>query len=580
MALTLRSVKGSQLTWDELDANFTGLANGSNMAGVFAPPGDVTAGGNMSGANLSGTNTGDQDLSVTLSGDVTGTGTGSITTTVADGVITYAKIQDVTDERLLGRSAGSDGPVQELTVGTGLTLVAGVLANSQSGGSTTFLGLTDTPSSFVAQKSKFVAVKQDESAVEFVSGLSTLSGVVSGSFATADPMTWTASVLPSSSGWTDILWAGDRFIAVLDTAGAATAYSFDGKTWLTNGVLNAGYGAITVAFNGTLLVALRSNFHQVSVSSDKGASWVNNSNGPNAGFVDRASLTSNWPDGSLFVSPSGANSGVVHSSPDGSAWTNRTMPATATWAGIAYGGGRFVAVAGNATGNGNASAYSTNGTAWSAGGNLPSSSQWRNVFWTGRGFFAHNDLGTNAAFSTDGTSWVSRTMPISPVGCGAADVTKGRIVIPPVLDGNIGYYSDDDGATWTATTFSAARRWTSVAHNGQRFASVAYNGSNSATYSLGGVYVSGTLVLADLGYFSGLVSAGSLRVNGAAVLNATGAALTTTATSGFTYIPTCAGAPTGVPTLHTGTVPLVLDTTNFRLYYYRAGAWHYIGETA
>jgi hypothetical protein len=44
--------------------------------------------------------------------------------------VTYAKIQHVTDARLLGRSAGSTGVVQELTVGSGLTLSGGALTNS------------------------------------------------------------------------------------------------------------------------------------------------------------------------------------------------------------------------------------------------------------------------------------------------------------------------------------------------------------------------------------------------------------------------------------------------------------------
>jgi len=40
------------------------------------------------------------------------------------------------------------------------------------------------------------------------------------------------------------------------------------------------------------------------------------------------------------------------------------------------------------------------------------------------------------------------------------------------------------------------------------------------------------------------------------------AALATTATDGFLYIPTCAGTPTGAPTAYTGRAPMVLDTTN------------------
>ena len=55
------------------------------------------------------------------------------------------------------------------------------------------------------------------------------------------------------------------------------------------------------------------------------------------------------------------------------------------------------------------------------------------------------------------------------------------------------------------------------------------------------------------------------------------AALATTATDGFLHIPTCAGTPTGVPTAHTGRVPIVFDTTNAKLYVYSGGAW--IGGT-
>jgi hypothetical protein len=55
------------------------------------------------------------------------------------------------------------------------------------------------------------------------------------------------------------------------------------------------------------------------------------------------------------------------------------------------------------------------------------------------------------------------------------------------------------------------------------------------------------------------------------------AALATTATDGFLYVPTCAGTPTGTPTSITGMAPIVVNTTNNKLYFYSGGAWRDAG---
>lgn len=55
------------------------------------------------------------------------------------------------------------------------------------------------------------------------------------------------------------------------------------------------------------------------------------------------------------------------------------------------------------------------------------------------------------------------------------------------------------------------------------------------------------------------------------------AAIATNATNGFLYVPSCAGTPTGTPTTYTGRVPIVVDTTNHKMYFYSGGQWRDAG---
>lgn len=52
------------------------------------------------------------------------------------------------------------------------------------------------------------------------------------------------------------------------------------------------------------------------------------------------------------------------------------------------------------------------------------------------------------------------------------------------------------------------------------------------------------------------------------------APIATNATSGFLYIPTCAGVPTGTPNVYNGALPLVINSTNNKMYFYSGGAWN------
>lgn len=63
--------------------------------------------------------------STTLTGDVTGTGTGSIATTIANQAVTYAKIQNVNASKLLGRYATTAGSAQEISLDNTLKFTTG-----------------------------------------------------------------------------------------------------------------------------------------------------------------------------------------------------------------------------------------------------------------------------------------------------------------------------------------------------------------------------------------------------------------------------------------------------------------------
>lgn len=76
-------------------------------------PTSVAASGSVTGSNLSGTNTGDQ--TITLTGAVTGSGTGSFATTLVDGAVTLDKMANIATASILGRSTAATGVPEVLT---------------------------------------------------------------------------------------------------------------------------------------------------------------------------------------------------------------------------------------------------------------------------------------------------------------------------------------------------------------------------------------------------------------------------------------------------------------------------------
>ncbi|MGH7240198.1 MAG: hypothetical protein ACREHG_09085, partial [Candidatus Saccharimonadales bacterium] len=101
---------------------------------------------------------------------------------------------------------------------------------------------------------------------------------------------------------------------------------------------------------------------------------------------------------------------------------------------------------------------------------------------------------------------------------------------------------------------------------------LAINGSKGTGTGVGGAVQIKTAPVGASGVNQNTLQT-RLSVDGPGNVIVGNAALATTATNGFLYIPTCAGSPTGTPTSYTGNVPLIFDTADSKIYVYTGSTW-------
>lgn len=128
--------------------------------------------------NLSGTNTGDQ--TITLTGDVTGSGTGSFAATIANSAVTLAKMANVATAVFLGRSSLGTGIVEALTVSGARTLLGLGTADSPTLTGLTLSGLTASLPVFTNAGKQLVSNAMTGTGSVMMSASPTTTGMMTG----------------------------------------------------------------------------------------------------------------------------------------------------------------------------------------------------------------------------------------------------------------------------------------------------------------------------------------------------------------------------------------------------------------
>jgi len=294
----------------------------------------------------------------------------------------------------------------------------------------------------------------------------------------------TTSITSVSAAWTDMVY-GDTNVTYNGVGSAGVAASGGAGSNATFTVIRTGT-AYTVTTNvaGTgyklndTLTILGTSLGGTSTNNI--TIIVNNVN-TSTGAINNFTYTGVGAGGYFVAIQSGSTATQV--SADGTGFVaGGAMASSATWGAIAYGAGRWVAVANSASSATNWTADPT--TAWTAGGALPATGNWTAICYGNNNFMAVQSGSTNAAYSTNGVSWfATAALPASTTWSGVA---YGNGVYVAIASGGTQAAISTDGLSWTSKTLPASATWSSVTFGRGVFVAVA-SGSRISAYSKDGL---------------------------------------------------------------------------------------------
>lgn len=229
----------------------------------------------------------------------------------------------------------------------------------------------------------------------------------------------------------------------------------------------------SIASGGGITVAVALDYDRVATTTN-GVTWSITSTLPAQALWTRVEYV-----GNRFMAF--ATGGQAAYSTDGLTWFAMTMPVTAEWRDVAFGGGEWIAVANGGT----IAALSTNGVNWTSL-TLPEGADWNTVVFAKNRFVASalsdsSVAGAAVAVKTPGVNtWTLGGTLLQ----GSISMAFGNNRIVAIAGGYGGAnevsISFDDGATWTETTLPASQNWQKVTYGNGIFMAVASGYANVA----------------------------------------------------------------------------------------------------
>jgi len=186
-------------------------------------------------------------------------------------------------------------------------------------------------------------------------------------------------------------------------------------------------------------------------------------------------------------------------------------------------------------------------------------------YWNGDNRYYTTGMTADAAWDGSQTNLLASAMDLANSYTGYTPVPKDRN-----LRFNCASYGNDrdGGLTLYSVDGFGAEQWITKVR-------LRSDGGGNGRLSMVGP-ANGSVELVTTG-LPGVETVRVRALQSGSVLAGAGAALSTSATDGFLYVPTCAGTPTGIPTAQTGLAPIVINTTNNKLYFFSGGSWRDAG---